>query len=122
MRRIPRYYSDVFKRRVVSEVRSGAISKEGARRKYGIRGKSAILYWMQKFDGIEVDYDKGEMPKIPMDELEELKQLSIENQQLKEDLKKASLRSEAYNLMIQIAENEYGIPIRKKYGSKQLKR
>jgi transposase-like protein len=40
-------YSESFKRRVVLEVLSGSITKEGARLRYGIGGNSTILEWMR---------------------------------------------------------------------------
>ena len=43
-------YSDEFKQAVVDEVLSGHISKDEARRRYGIKGKSAVLNWLRKFD------------------------------------------------------------------------
>lgn len=44
------YYSRTFKLQVVEEVLRGVITKEEARKKYGIKGKSAILNWMCKFE------------------------------------------------------------------------
>jgi transposase-like protein len=38
-----KFYSDSFKKQVVYEVRSGFLSKEEARRKYGIKGSNAVL-------------------------------------------------------------------------------
>jgi hypothetical protein len=40
-----KHYSELFKINVVREVENGLLSKEAARRKYGIRGKTAVLYW-----------------------------------------------------------------------------
>ena len=42
------YYSDAFKLKVINEVLQGKMTKEQARRKYNLRGKSAILNWMRK--------------------------------------------------------------------------
>lgn len=39
------YYPESFRIKVVKEVESGILSKEGARRKYGIRGKTTVLSW-----------------------------------------------------------------------------
>ena len=44
------HYSDEFKQTVVAEVLSGQINKDEARRQYGIKGKSAVLNWLRKFD------------------------------------------------------------------------
>jgi transposase len=47
-------YSESFKIKVVKEVEKGLLNKEQARIKYGINGKSMVLYWCRQY-GIE-DY------------------------------------------------------------------
>lgn len=42
-------YSESFKKQVVSEVESGNLSKDGAKRKYNIGGKSTVLGWCRKY-------------------------------------------------------------------------
>jgi len=115
------YFSDVLKRRIIQEVLSGSISKEGARRQYGIRGKSAILKWMRKFgyasnfDSITFSMKSKELPEDP----EQLKRLIVE---LEKALEEAKLSSKFYSTMIDIAEKEFKIPIRKKSVTKQSKK
>jgi hypothetical protein len=66
------FYSEALKRSIVIEVHSGQISKEEARRKYGIKGHSTILKWIRKFEGpvsqtncLDIDkFDKKELIKI----------------------------------------------------------
>jgi len=115
------YFSDVLKRRIIQEVLSGSISKEGARRQYGIRGKSAILKWMRKFgyasnfDSITFRMKSKELPEYP----EQLKRRIVE---LEKALEEAKLSSKFYSTMIDIAEKEFKIPIRKKSVTKQSKK
>lgn len=115
------YFSDVLKRRIIQEVLSGSISKEGARRQYGIRGKSAILKWMRKFgyaskfDSITFRMKLKELPKDP----EQLMRRIVE---LEKALEEAKLSSKFYSTMIDIAEKEFKIPIRKKSVTKQSKK
>ena len=45
--------------------------------------------------------------------------LEQENERLRKELERERLRSEALNIMIDIAEKELGISIRKKSGAKQ---
>ena len=112
------YFSDVLKRQIVQEVLSGTMSKEDARRRYGIRGNSAILKWMRKFGYIYdvhstvVKMKSKELPDNP----KELKRRIIE---LEKALEEAKLNSEFYSTMIDIAEKEFKIPIRKKSVTKQ---
>ena len=50
---------------------------------------------------------------------DDIKALQAENQRLKSQLKHESLRADAYNEMINVAEGKFKIPIRKKAGVKQ---
>ena len=43
-------YSAKFKNNLVSEVLSGKLSKDEAKRVYGIRGNSTVLKWIRKFE------------------------------------------------------------------------
>ena len=111
------YYSDAFKRKVVEEVLSGEICKEEARRKYGIGGSTTVLKWIRKFE--------GSRPKnLFMSEKKEktVEQLKLELEQLKRQLEYERLKSVTFEKMIDIAEEEFKIPIRKKPGAKQSKK
>ena len=114
------YYSDEFKQSVVKEVLNGIISKEEARCKYGIKGNSAVLNWIRKFD---------ESKTRPMNAKRKLgnsgksqEELEAENQRLKHELEMEQLRTRALNVMIDIAEDQFKIPIRKKSGAKRSKK
>lgn len=111
------HYSDDFKSKVVNEVLTGQISKEAARRKYGIGGKHSILRWIRKFE--------GSRPKsLLMSEKRKktVEELQVEIELLKRQLEYEKLRSEAFDTMIDIAEEEFKISIRKKPGAKQSKK
>ena len=107
------HYTDDFKLMVISEVLSGSISKEAARKKYSIRANSAILNWIRKFDAMEKPINKSVasnfVSSVEQDEISYLKKA----------LEMERLKSEAYSEMISIAEKEFNIPIRKKSGAKQ---
>jgi transposase-like protein len=113
-----RYYSDVFKKSVVQEVLSGHLSKEEARRRYGIKGKSTVLNWIRKFDTTQ----SHPMKKKAKTSTSNQKLLEAENKRLREELEKERLRVLSLNVMIDIAEEEFKVPIRKKSGAKQLKK
>lgn len=114
------YYTDEFKKRVVNEVLNGLISKEEARRRYGIRGNSAVLNWIRKFGstktGIYMPRKRQETTTKTREELE------AENLRLRRELEEERVRNRALNVMIDIAERQFNIPIRKKHGAKQSKR
>jgi transposase len=112
------YFSDVLKLRIIQEVLSGSISKEAAKRKYGIRGNSAILKWMRKFGYIGNPYQPTEVMESK-DLSDDPADLKLRIKELEKALADAKLSSEAYSTMIDIAEQEFKIPIRKKFVTKQ---
>jgi transposase len=114
------YYSDEFKKGVVDEVLKGVLSKEEARNKYGIKGSSAVLNWIRKFD--ENKSKSMRSKKNPVKSGKSTDELEAENARLKQELDTEQLRNRALNVMIDIAENQFKIPIRKKSGAKQSKK
>ena len=114
-------YTESFKLEVIRETIEGKLSKEEARRKYGIKSKSAILEWTRQYSG-EKGYDKrGKKLKKTEISSEELSKQTKRILELEELLRKEKLKVALSNTMIDIAEEEYGINIRKKSGAKQSK-
>lgn len=114
------FYSEEFKWRVVQEVLSGKFSKEEARRIYGIKSNCAILYWMRKYSGND-NYREGGVPLGKVPDMKKSKDLSAKDKQIKEleaELHREKLRSDLWQKMIEIAEDQLKIDIRKKYGAK----
>jgi transposase-like protein len=120
MRKI-NYYSDEFKKSVVDEVIKGVLNKEEARWKYGIKGSSAVLNWIRKFE-VGNKYITMKSKKNPIKSGKSIEELEAENARLKQELDIEQLRNRALNVMIDIAENQFKIPIRKKPGAKQSKK
>ncbi len=54
IKRTQRDHPMSFKLAVVREVESGAITNNGAMRKYGIQGHGTIVEWRRKFGNFEV--------------------------------------------------------------------
>jgi transposase-like protein len=117
-------YSEDFKWEVVQEVLHGRMSKEEARVSYGIKGNCSILYWMRKFSGNE-DYrsvhtfgqNTNEMSKATLQ-----KELEAKVKELEESLRCANLRADLWCKMIEVAERELNIDIKKKHGAQPSKR
>jgi len=105
-------YSDSFKLGVVMRVANGQISKEQARIKYNIGGNSSILEWMRKFGYCSNSNSQTPMAE-PYDNTEP-DQLKKKVHQLEKQLQNERIRSEFYQTMIDVAERELGISIRKK--------
>lgn len=110
-------YSDSLKQEVVREIKCGNISKAEARVKYDIRGHSCVLKWIRKFDGklpdnrYIMDYKKSDKEAL-INRIKELER-QLEDEQI---------RSFGLSKMIDIAEDQLKISIRKKSVTKQSKR
>ena len=116
--------SEHIKRKIVSQVLSGELTKEQARRIYEIKSKSAILEWMRIFAGIPAKA-AGTDPQpllkkmdISSDETFKLKERIKE---LEAELKLSQLKGKAYQIMVQIAKEDFNIDLEKKSGAKQSK-
>ncbi len=109
-------YSDQFKRRVVEEILMGEESVEYYRRKYKIGGSMTLSRWIDKFAPEEY------LSMNKKQERDDVSELKAELALLRRELEDERLRRQAYELMIKIAEEEFKIPIEKKYGVKQRKK
>ena len=118
VRRTQKDYSMSFKLSVVQEYETSQISKEALKRKYGIQGDSTIRRWIDKYG----NFDISNKPDKPMEkskdqELLELRQkvklLERKNARLEKELEQKDMKAEFFDMMIDIAEKEYHIDIRK---------
>lgn len=107
------YYSDSFKLGIVRRVANGELTKEQARIDFGIGGNSSILEWMRKF-GYSSDIPTQRAMKKPKTTSEDPEQLKVKIRKLEKQVRMEQIRSEFYQTMIDVAERELGISIRKK--------
>jgi len=119
-RRKPTYYSDEFKMKVIQEVLSGKYTKEEARKVYQIGGKSAILYWIRKFGEGYKYHNPEQNYSGNIDIMKELSKEELRIRELEKALEKERLRADLNEKIIEIAEEQFNIEIRKKYGAKQF--
>lgn len=109
-----RTYTDEFKLKVIEEVNRGLETKGSAQRKYGIKGKSAILNWMRKFEV------SGTPAKLQMEDKDNQSPAELQKKikQLERALEDEQLKAEAYRRIIEKAEQQLNINIRKKSDTK----
>ena len=118
VRRTQKDYSMSFKLSVVQEYETSQISKEALKRKYGIQGDSTIRRWIDKYGNFDIS-NKSDKPmeKSKDQELLELRQkaklLERKNARLEKELEQQDMKAEFFDMMIDIAEKEYHIDIRK---------
>lgn len=83
--------------------------------KYGVDFR-VIHHWVTRFQGKPV---KKAKPKIKLNDDLPQEELPTDVKQLQEELRKAKLHNKLLNAMIDIAEDQLKIDIRKKSGTKQ---
>src|SRR5690242_18962492 len=110
-------YSDKFKRSVVQTVLDGKIGITAARRKYGIKGHGSIKEWIRKYDFLSQGSMKTKA--VNTEPVKSLQEREAENRRLRKELDLEHLQGRALNVMIDLAEKQFNIPIRKKPGAKQ---
>lgn len=118
VKRTQRDYSMTFKLEVVSEVEKGQLTVTGAKRKYGIQGRSTVLNWLRKYGKFDWENQTpSNMPKSSERKLLELEQkvklLEKQKRFLEKQVANADKKSVIFDMMIDLAEKEYNIPIRK---------
>jgi hypothetical protein len=90
--------------------------------KYNIRGKNNITKWMRKFGLQSPDQQQIELQRTMSKEVEKTakeRELESKVNQLQQQLEHEKFRTLALNTMIDIAERELKIVIRKKSGAKR---
>ena len=122
MKRKVNQFPDELKYKIVQEYLQSSISKKDLMQKYGVRGNSCIMNWMRKFGlsypteaQIKVNNQVTKEIKKPRQERELEQKLKTHEQELEYE----KLRTKALNTLIDIAEEELKISIRKKSGAKQ---
>lgn len=120
--KLVRKYSDSEKLQIIGEYMSCGESMESFQAKYGM-GHSTLSRWMIKFGLSNTSQNQFiEMKdKLNLSPEKTLREQALEAKiaQLEKDLQAEKLKSDAYNALIEVAEEELGIDIRKKAGAKQ---
>jgi transposase len=118
-------YSMSFKLSVVKEIESGLLSTTGAKRKYGIQARSTIVNWLRKYGTFDWENQTpSNMPKTQEQRLMELeakvKLLEKQKALLEHQVERADKKVIIFDMMIDLAEKEYNISIRKNSSPEQL--
>jgi len=122
MKRTVNHFSDDLKLKVVQEYLQTDQSRQQIMQKYNIRGGGCISGWMRKFglsyptqDQLKIVHQMSKESSKTSQELELEKKLKA----LEKELEHEKLRTKALNTLIDVAEKELKISIRKKSGAKQ---
>ena len=99
------------------------MTKEEALKLYSIQGNCTILYWMRKFSGND-NYRNFHSFGTSLEEMSKLKKPDASIKKIEElelRLKEANVRAALWQKMVEIAEEQLHIDIKKKYGAQLLK-
>ena len=122
MKRKVNHYTDEFKLKVVREYLETDISRVELQKKYGIGGNNCISNWMRKFDIELPSKSQIQQQRVMSKEQKKTKQeaeLEAKIRDLEASLEYEKLRTKALNKLIDVAERDLKISIRKKPGTKQ---
>ncbi|CAL2080875.1 transposase [Tenacibaculum sp. 190524A02b] len=118
VKRTQKDYSLSFKLQVVQEIEQGLLTRTQAIDKYGIQARSTIRTWLKKYGKFDYDFSINQtMSKTPEQRILELEQQVklLEKQKARAEYlaELADKKVIIFDMMIDIAEEEFNIPIRK---------
>ena len=109
----------------VREYLKGSVTLRELERKYGV-SSSTIHRWVKEYEGPKGRANRaneaGKGKKAWQSLVVKDTELSADVRRLRKELEEARLYNKLLNAMIDIAEEQFEIPIRKKSGAKQPKR
>jgi transposase-like protein len=120
VKRTQKDYSVSFKLQVVQEIELGQLSRTEACHKYGIQAKSTIREWLRKYGNFDWDHQSSiTMSKTPEQKILELeaKIKLLEKQKARAEhlAERADKKVIIFDMLVDMAEKEYDIQIRKNY-------
>lgn len=117
-------YSMSFKLAIVQSVESGELSTTGACRKYGIQARSTVVNWLRKYGTFDWENqtpsNMSQSKEQRLLELEaKVKLLEKQKSLLEHQVERADKKAIIFDMMIDLAEKEYNISIRKNSSPEQ---
>jgi transposase-like protein len=122
MKRKVNHFTDEFKSQVIQEYLTTEITYEGLKKKHSIKGNSCIPNWKRKFGTSQITEEQINLQRTMSKEEEKTpreRKLEAKVKELEKALEQERLRTLALDTMINVAERDLKISIRKKSGTKQ---
>jgi transposase len=116
------HYTDEFKLHVVQEYLNTGLSQRDLMKKYNFGGTNNISKWMRKFDLQLPSEQEKNLQRIMAKQKEKTtyeQELEDKVKKLEQQLEFEQFRTLALNTLIDVAERDLKISIRKKAGAKQ---
>lgn len=124
IKRTQKDYSMSFKLQIVQEIERGHLTVTEATKRYEIQCRKTVVNWLKKFGNFDWDNQTpSNMPKSPDHKIMELeakvKLLEKQKALLERQAYVADKKAIIFDMMIDIAEKEYQIDIRKNSSPEQ---
>ena len=118
VKRTQRDYPLFLKLQIVQEIERGELSTRAAQHKYSIQSRSTLVNWLRKYGKFDWENQTpSNMPKTPEQKIMELeakvKLLEKQKALLEQQAHVADSKAIIFDMMINLAEKEYQIDIRK---------
>jgi transposase len=118
LKRTQKDYSLSLKLQIVQSIERGELTTTQAQRVYGIQARSTVVTWLRKYGTFDWENQTSlNMPKTPEQKLLELEQevrlLKKQKTFLEKQVEQSDKKAIMFDMMIDLAEKEYNIPIRK---------
>ncbi len=111
--------SNLEKRKIIGQIERGQLTKNEVQKLYNIKSVSTINEWIRQSKVEKCILTDGNQEDMKNNNKTSLKKAELEISTSKA-LEEARLKIEALNTMIDLAEQEFKISIRKKSGTKQF--
>lgn len=109
-------YSEPFKLHVISEIESGSLTVEEARRHYGIKGGETVQKWMKHYGR---NHLLGKVVRVERpEERDQVKELEKKVRELESALAQSHIKLLAYESLVAVAEEHCKIDLKKNFGHK----
>lgn len=123
-KRTQKDYTMSFKLQIVQEIERGHLTTTEATKKYGIQCRKTVVNWLNKYGNFDWENQTPfKMPKSPEQKIMELeakvKLLEKQKAFLEQQAFVADKKAIIFDMMIDIAEKEYQIDIRKNSSPEQ---
>lgn len=118
VKRTQKDYSLTFKLQVVGQIERGELSTHQAKKQYGIQSRSTVIQWLRKYGNFDWENQTpSNMPQSPEQKIMELeakvKLLEKQKAFLEQQVHVSDSKAIIFDMMIDLAEKEYQIDIRK---------
>jgi transposase len=124
-KQLGKHLSDIEKRSIVRSIEQGTITRHAARKAYNISGNT-LIKWLRESakENVELAFhDPDLMEKKPAEEPDlpnpEKQALEKALQETQRALEEAQMKIRALNTLIDVAEDQFKIAIRKKAGARR---